>query len=433
MDSGDRALNRRNPIVTHVTILVVALSVVLPATPVLAAKRTDPKIDVLRQTRDAVSKDRQRSAARVNALKSSTRKLAESLSVLAGAKNEQIIRADEAANSEAQANTDARLATVRLELAQQRVTEAERQRMRSAVNAYTGSATKFAVESLERDDLNLAGRRSTYLSVAMGVAADESDRLRAARQDRDIALTDAQVKRRQATAKRKTTAAQLRALQATERQRSRLADAAETRLERALSEAESLAALDTKVSSELTRRQDVLIAAIQADDARALKLRQLLAAKKSPIARLLPPAVPDQPVVRAVEPPAGSLTSVYGITVDASLAEPLRQLIDAAASDGITLRGGGYRNPAQQVALRRAHCGSSDFAVYQARASSCAPPTARPGQSMHEQAMAIDFTANGSLINSRGSAAFQWLKANAGRYGLQNLPSEPWHWSTNGN
>lgn len=417
----------------YVTILVVALSVLSSAAPAVAAKRTDPKIDVLRKKRAAVSTDRQRAAARVSALKSSTRKLAESLDVLATAKGEQIIRADEAANSEVQANSEARLATVRLELAQRRVTDAERQRMRSAVNAYTGSGIKFAVESLERDDLNLAGRRSAYLSVAMGVAADESDRLRAARQDRDIALSDAEAKRRQATTKRKITTAQLRKLQATERQRSRLADAAETRLERALSEAESLASLDAKVSSELTRRQDVLIAAIQADDARALKLRQLLAAKKSPIARLIPPAVPDQPAVRAVELPAGSLSSVYGITIDASLAEPLRQLIDAAAVDGITLRGGGYRNPAQQVALRRAHCGSGDFAVYQARASSCSPPTARPGQSMHEQALAIDFTVNGSLINSRGSAAFQWLRANASRFGLQNLPSEPWHWSTNGN
>ncbi|WNG61464.1 M15 family metallopeptidase [Archangium gephyra] len=28
---------------------------------------------------------------------------------------------------------------------------------------------------------------------------------------------------------------------------------------------------------------------------------------------------------------------------------------------------------------------------------------------------------------------FVWLKANAARYGFINLPSEPWHWSTNGN
>jgi hypothetical protein len=51
---------------------------------------------------------------------------------------------------------------------------------------------------------------------------------------------------------------------------------------------------------------------------------------------------------------------------------------------------------------------------------------------MHERGLAIDFVCNGSLITSRSSECFQWLAANAPSYGLQNLPSEPWHWSTNG-
>ena len=32
-----------------------------------------------------------------------------------------------------------------------------------------------------------------------------------------------------------------------------------------------------------------------------------------------------------------------------------------------------------------------------------------------------------------GEGGFAWMKANAGQYGFYNLPSEPWHWSTNGN
>jgi LAS superfamily LD-carboxypeptidase LdcB len=93
--------------------------------------------------------------------------------------------------------------------------------------------------------------------------------------------------------------------------------------------------------------------------------------------------------------------------------------------------GGGYRDPAQQVALRRAHCGSSDYAIYQAPSSACSPPTARPGTSMHEQGLAIDVTCGGGAI-SRGSACFGWLQGHAAGYGLHNLPSEPWHWSTDG-
>jgi D-alanyl-D-alanine carboxypeptidase len=52
---------------------------------------------------------------------------------------------------------------------------------------------------------------------------------------------------------------------------------------------------------------------------------------------------------------------------------------------------------------------------------------------MHERGLAIDFTSGGQTIQSRSHPAFQWLSANASSYGLYNLPSEPWHWSTNGN
>jgi LAS superfamily LD-carboxypeptidase LdcB len=50
---------------------------------------------------------------------------------------------------------------------------------------------------------------------------------------------------------------------------------------------------------------------------------------------------------------------------------------------------------------------------------------------MHERGLAIDFTQNGQTI-SRGSSGFAWLSAHAASYGLYNLPSEPWHWSVNG-
>jgi LAS superfamily LD-carboxypeptidase LdcB len=65
-------------------------------------------------------------------------------------------------------------------------------------------------------------------------------------------------------------------------------------------------------------------------------------------------------------------------------------------------------------------------------ASYCSPPTARPGTSMHEQGLAIDFTVGGTTIGY-GSAAYDWLQAHAADYGLFNLAGEPWHYSTNGN
>lgn len=124
---------------------------------------------------------------------------------------------------------------------------------------------------------------------------------------------------------------------------------------------------------------------------------------------------------------------VQGIRVARSIGDKLNALLNAAKADGVVLSGWGYRDSDQQVALRKAHCGSSDYDIYEKPANQCHPPTARPGASMHERGLAIDFTVDGSIITSKSSAAYKWLAANAKSYGLYNLPSEPWHWSTNGN
>ena len=407
------------------------LALVLGTVPGSAAKRTDPKLTALRTKRSEVSQQRQRAAARVDALKASTSKLAASLQVLSTAEDQQSTLAEEAVHREEQAKQTLKNATTRLAQSKQRLDAAERQRRTAALLTYAGSNATAAADALRLDDINLAWQRTIYLGVAEGFAADRADQLRAAREDHQTALVEAETARHRATVQRQASAARLKAVRNTARQRSLLADAMENRLERALAEADSLASLDAQVSAELSSRQQALIAAIRADDERArARLAAQVRTGKTP--QLIPPAPVGRPILKAVDRPTGALSSVYGITIDNALAGPLRNLIDEAAASGINLRGGGYRNPSQQVALRRAHCGTSDFAIYEARASSCRPPTARPGQSMHEQALAIDFTTNGSLITSRGSAAFQWLSANARRFGLQNLPSEPWHWSTNG-
>lgn len=123
--------------------------------------------------------------------------------------------------------------------------------------------------------------------------------------------------------------------------------------------------------------------------------------------------------------PAGQLVDVRGITVDSSIAGQLAAMIDAAAADGITLTGSGWRS-AETTARLRVQNGCPD--VHTSPAETCAIPTAIPGTSMHERGLAIDF-ANSS---THDTAVYRWLAANAHRYGLYNLPSEAWHWSTNG-
>ena len=109
--------------------------------------------------------------------------------------------------------------------------------------------------------------------------------------------------------------------------------------------------------------------------------------------------------------------------VDSSIGDALTAMLAAAAADGLSFGGGAYRDAAAQIALRRAHCGPSGDDVYRKPASACRPPTARPGASMHEQGLAIDFTVDGSVIASRSSPGYRWLAANAGRFGFRK-PAE---------
>ncbi|MBI2709097.1 MAG: D-alanyl-D-alanine carboxypeptidase family protein [Actinobacteria bacterium] len=129
--------------------------------------------------------------------------------------------------------------------------------------------------------------------------------------------------------------------------------------------------------------------------------------------------VPGEPIV---------LASVDGITVNARITGQVAAMVTAAGAGGVRLTGGGYRSPAAQIETRRANCGSSYYAIYEMPPSACRPPTARPGSSQHEVGLAIDF-AN---CQSRGSACYRWLAANASKFSFYNLPSEPWHWSTTG-
>src|SRR5690606_16714574 len=111
----------------------------------------------------------------------------------------------------------------------------------------------------------------------------------------------------------------------------------------------------------------------------------------------------------------------------------VRGLMAKAAADDAPLSGNGWRDPAEQVALRQQNCGTSYYAIYQMPPTQCSPETAIPGTSNHEIGTAIDFSWGGQFINSRNSPGFQWLAATAPSFGFVTLPSEPWHWSTDGN
>ena len=106
-------------------------------------------------------------------------------------------------------------------------------------------------------------------------------------------------------------------------------------------------------------------------------------------------------------------------------------MFQAAGAAGIPLGGGGYRDAAGQLAVRRNNCGHSYEAIYLWPARRCSPPTARPGTSMHETGEALDLTCAGSIIHNRTTnVCYLWLDQNAHFFGYYNLNSEPWHFSS---
>jgi len=126
------------------------------------------------------------------------------------------------------------------------------------------------------------------------------------------------------------------------------------------------------------------------------------------------------------------IVEVRGFRVHRALADSVRQLVDEAAAAGIALRGTAHRPVTRQIELRRQNCGPTDFDVYEKSPSLCAPPTAKPGRSLHELGLALDVQNGDNPIVSRSDPAFRWLAAHAPSYGLYNLPAEPWHWSITG-
>lgn len=144
------------------------------------------------------------------------------------------------------------------------------------------------------------------------------------------------------------------------------------------------------------------------------------------------------------EPPPGmplpsEIVYVEGIDVHESIADELQALLAAAKKDRVVFTGGGYRTLAEQLKARKTNCGSSAAAIWLWPSYKCSVPTAQPGRSQHQKGLAIDFGVGGKTIcfplpsaSCKGHAGFNWLKANASKFGFYNLPSEAWHWSTTG-
>lgn len=355
--------------------------------------------------RREVQRKRAQKAAEVNVLKASDADIGKALDRLdANLKARQADASSARQSAEVAAKSAVRTRKIE-ERTASRLTGLRSAMRQAAVDAYVRGPSPGLILPLDAGSLSQAATKQYLRDVALGQGTDLADQLRATSQDLAIERAAADEAAQRAETRRKAADQRVGDVKQAVDLKQQVADSVEQRLESALAEADSLTALDSQLATQIAQRQAALAARIAGSRGRGGALPQIGAV---------------------------NITTVRGISVASPIAQQVEDLLSAAEADGINLSGSGYRNSENQVAARRAHCGSSSYSVYQAPASSCRPPTARPGQSMHERGLAIDFTWNGALITGH-NAGYQWLRNNAGHYGLSNLPSEPWHWSTNGN
>ncbi len=373
--------------------------------------------------REQVRKERAAVASKLDVLRASdadVNKALNDLNANVGSQQAVVASAQQASDLAARQLTDAKEAERRKaeELAAIRV-----KMTKIAVEAYMSPLKGSLVTMLKAQSLNDASMRREFLDIGANHGAEVTQQLKTAKADLETQRRAAEIADRAAADRRFEVDQRLSGLRQAADQQRQVAAQVEGRIESGLAEASALSAVDNQLSEQISARQAELAAQVRAVAAAQAQARVVTRAPEQP-----PSGGGDVEV-----PPANNvgLTTVGGITVASSIAGQLQSMLNAASADGLQLGGSGYRDSSSQVALRSQNCGSSNYAIYQMSPSSCSPPTARPGSSMHEQGLAIDFTEGGSVL-SGGCAGYSGLAGHAAQYGFFNLPSEPWHWSTTG-
>jgi LAS superfamily LD-carboxypeptidase LdcB len=401
------ARSRANRARTRFVGVVMALVALLTLVPADAAPtKTDPKTQ-----REEVRKQKVEVAAQIDRLNATNAELQDALDVL-----DANLRIEEAAleNAEAEVTraTD-EAAEIRRQQAdtQARLEQKEADVREIAVEAYSKPPIDDDLLTLDSSDLNEAVRKQALLGIVNTNNIDVTEEIRGIKTELDRLEDERLAALARAEAARAEVQTRHDLVAQAQAQQQGAADALDARIDRLLGEAASLAAKDKTLSAQIEAE------AKAAAEAAARARRKSGGSSNS--------TVPDLPK-------PSDMVSVRGIWVHSSIAGNLRDLLNAADGAGVSLGGSGYRDSSAQIALRRAHCGSTNYDIYQKPAFQCRPPTARPGTSNHERGLAVDFTAGGSVL-TRSSSAFRWLQNNAQKYGFYNLPSEPWHWSVDGN
>lgn len=422
-----------------------------------APTQSDPAAEAKRLAaeREALRKERATQASQIDALEANSADISAALSDLQANVASQQDLLLEAQRAVDEADRQAKEADKRADQARSQLALARKDLAERAVDSYIYLPDSSLGAQAQPDDATQMVSRKTYLNVVAGNDRDSVDTIRAIDQDLADQLALAADAKTRAQERRGEVSGRLAALQKAQAEQLGFQESVADRIAAATAEANGLAAQDEKLSKELIKQQMALAEQLRkAEEERKKREQALLAAKIKAIeeAKLKAEAQKKAAAEAAASSGSssggsssggsssggntaivgeGSIVSVGGIRVHKSIANNLKNLLDAAAADGINFGGGGYRSSQGQIEVRKNNCGTSYYAIYEMPSSSCSPPTAKPGASQHERGLAIDFEVNGNTL-TRGSSGYQWLKANGANYGFYNLPSEAWHWSTTG-
>jgi D-alanyl-D-alanine carboxypeptidase len=440
-----RSAFRRLALVTGVVALGSGVAVWSP----VASGADDPDPAKTERERDAVRSQRAEVDLLIDALEAKDAEVQAALSELEANVATQRAELDEAERAHQEAEDELAAAIQAVADAQWRIDDLNHRADELVVQSFVNPPTDNALDAFRADSLSDAAVKQALIEIQADTDADILDQLDEAHEDMEVEQANQTAAEAAAQARKAEAAQELVDVEAALAQQQDFAADLEERLNAKLAEAESLKEFDKALSDRLVREQAEVarrIRAMQEAAERQRRAQEAAAAAAAAAANQPPPPVSDSPPrIPAAAPPASVVSPAPGglatvscphggsITVAGSIAGNVQALLNAAARDGVSLcAASGWRSPQKQIELRREHCGSSNYAIYYMPASQCSPPTARPGTSMHERGLAIDFSCNGGGAIRHGNECWNWLAAHADEYGLYNLPSEPWHWSTSG-
>jgi len=404
--------------VAHTRLAFLILALLLAAFGPLSSARAQDDVDALedlKKAREDVLSEAADTAEKIDVQTATVEELSEALDELNAFVRLQESRLEDAQREVDAAHAAVEAATTRREVVRHEVEDVRDHIADLALSSFTGESGAAGDDMTElafSEDPGEAARILHLVQVQTGSLSDSMDRMRALEVEAQMLILEEEAAVEAVAAGLAIVEERTAELEVSRDRQLVLVTAAETQLEARLAEAAFLEDRDLDLARKIRDQQQ------------AINQRVAVAARNIGV-EIPDPVDLEEIVLITFE----EFDSEFEIEVHEDIEEQTRALFTEAFEDGIDLGGWGYRPIQLQIELRAAHCGGTEYDIWQKPVFECAPPTARPGFSKHEQGRAIDFTYRGSSVKTQDSPGFRWLAEHAPAYGFVNLDVEPWHWS----